>query len=226
MPGMALGKEVDMGTEPETPREFSQAAKASVEGGITAEHKRLVLSAIRLYGPLNTDEIEEKTGIVHQSASPVVLALRREGRLVQTGKRPTRSDRMAAVWGIAEPGQAGTQAPAPASVSVAPAASGGTSEGMFETIEEPNKPALRASDYVCGRVLTVKGKRVPCLTRLTHIDETLFEERYVRGYCPSCKQRVDGSLSREKASPVGWGSRGRPASQTTKPKAYRKRKKA
>ena len=207
----------------QSPREFSKEAKASLSKEAKANLRATVLGAIRTYGPLNTDEIEERTGLRHQSASPEVLALRREGVLVQKGKRPTRSKRMAAVWGFADAGQASTQVPQPAPVSVAPSVPQDTPEGLFEVIEDPVAPALLPGNYACSKIETVNKAKVPCLRRLTHIYETRMDDRFVEGSCPA-HGRVFGSLVKDKQPPTGWGQTAAPAPKTTKPRAYRKRK--
>ena len=210
------------------PSEFSREAKASMAGDPSAQVRDRLIAAIRQRGPSTTDEIEALTGLKHQTASPCVLALRTEGVLVYRGTRLTRSKRWAAVWGLAEDGQAETQPQQPAAVSVDPVGSGSTQEGMFETVPEVVQPALRPSDYACGVVTnkTVNGikRSTTCLTPLDHVYEVLFDSRFVRGHCPACKKTVEGSLIRAKAYPIGYGTVGKVVPKTTKLRRVRKRK--
>jgi hypothetical protein len=60
----------------------------------------IVLGAIRKAGKrgLTTDEVETRTSLLHQTASPAVIKLRGYGMISQTGrKRPTRTGRRAEV---------------------------------------------------------------------------------------------------------------------------------
>jgi len=203
--------------------EFSREAHERSKGR-REQHEQQILDAIRRFGPLNTDEMEVRTGITHQSASPLVLDLRRRGVLEQAGKRKTRSDCWAAVWGFAN-GKGPQTQPLPAlPVYVASAGSGGTQEGLFEAVPEPVAPALRASDYACGHVTTSKGVSTPCDLTFTELRSTLFESRFVEGYCPK-HHWTEGSLIRPGEYPVGWGTSGTPAAKTSKPKPYRRRRK-
>lgn len=59
-----------------------------------------ILALIERRGPHNCDEFEAATGMKHQTASARFSELRRDGKLVVVGKRPTRSGRMAAVMDI------------------------------------------------------------------------------------------------------------------------------
>lgn len=114
-------------------------------------------------------------------------------------------------------------------VSVDPRGSGGTQEGLFETVEQPPVPALRAGDYACGKVTSSKPKgggdavKTPCLTPFTHIEAVLMDSRFVRGSCPFHGWQ-EGSLIKGKGLPVGYGSQTLVAPKTTKPRRYRKRK--
>lgn len=200
---------------------YSQAAARSMRGKPKEQQRQRILEAIRIYGPLNTDEIEVKTGIKHQSASPLVLELRKAGVLDQKGERPTRSDRMAAVWGLA--GQVGlSPLTVGATVSVDPAGPEGTVEGLFTAVPEPAKPALRASNYSCGHVTTSKGTSTPCNEVFTEIRQILFDSRFVEGWCPKHKWTA-GSLIRVGEYPTGWGKDGMPAVKV-KPNPYGKRR--
>jgi predicted transcriptional regulator len=49
-----------------------------------------------------TDELEQRLGLAHQTCSPRVTELARQGRIVVRGTRKTRSGRMAKVWVIAK----------------------------------------------------------------------------------------------------------------------------
>lgn len=50
---------------------------------------------------LTCDEIEERTGLRHQTASARVYELAKAGRIVPSGTRRTRSGRQANVWVVA-----------------------------------------------------------------------------------------------------------------------------
>jgi predicted Rossmann fold nucleotide-binding protein DprA/Smf involved in DNA uptake len=50
--------------------------------------------------PATCDEIEEQTGLAHQTASAAVNHLMKAGKIVATSKRPTRLGRMARVWAV------------------------------------------------------------------------------------------------------------------------------
>ena len=79
-------------------QETSLLAKDSIE-----PHKQrmeaLVLNAIVGYGALTCEEVEDRTGLSHQSASPRIRDLAKANKIVASGeRRKTRSGRAANVW--------------------------------------------------------------------------------------------------------------------------------
>ena len=74
------------------------------QGTICAE----VLDIIKA-SPRTCDEVEEFTGKSHQTISPAINALMRDGLIRAIGKRPTRSRRPANVWQAVLPREDGQQ---------------------------------------------------------------------------------------------------------------------
>lgn len=50
--------------------------------------------------PRTCEELEDATGLPHQTVSPAVNTLMRNGEIRTCGKRPTRSGRLARIWEI------------------------------------------------------------------------------------------------------------------------------
>ena len=79
----------------------SRAAYESVKPGLGPIDSRIV-ELVRYAGGATSDEIEEKTGLRHQTVSAQIRHLNERGVLVKSLlKRKTRSGRAAIVWMIA-----------------------------------------------------------------------------------------------------------------------------
>jgi predicted Rossmann fold nucleotide-binding protein DprA/Smf involved in DNA uptake len=76
--------------------ETSKAAAHAIRGDLNRLEQR-VLDAIRAR-PSTCDEVEQATGLSHQTCSARVNALHFNGRILPIGQRPTRSGRKAVIW--------------------------------------------------------------------------------------------------------------------------------
>lgn len=77
-------------------QETSREAYESVDTEAIGERIIRLLKQERL----TCDEIEERTGLLHQTASATLTALKNAGKIARTPeKRPTRTGRNAFVWG-------------------------------------------------------------------------------------------------------------------------------
>ncbi len=82
-------------------QETSLKAFGSVQGALPGMKHRIVQEVVAADG-LTCDEVEQRLGLKHQSASACIRALVKEGVLTKTpDRRPTRSDRDAIVWRVA-----------------------------------------------------------------------------------------------------------------------------
>lgn len=82
----------------------SETSKAAAEeiGQHLGRLEQLVLDAIVAHGPQTCDELEQRTGLSHQTTSARLRGLKLRDRIRATGeRRPTRTGRMADVWGLA-----------------------------------------------------------------------------------------------------------------------------
>lgn len=62
---------------------------------------------------MTSDEVEVKTGLPHQTCSARFTELKKAGRIVARGSRPTRSGRMAAVYFATTPSSVPAAIPQP-----------------------------------------------------------------------------------------------------------------
>jgi hypothetical protein len=87
-----------------TPRvpETSIAALESLDPEVKSRRERQILEYIEAAGGATGWEIATALSLLHQSTSPAITKLQRQGRIVDTGeRRPTGTGRMAIVWAIA-----------------------------------------------------------------------------------------------------------------------------
>ncbi len=78
----------------------SNAAAASIYNDASAIRMRVCL-AIKSLGGATCDQVEEYTGLKHQTASARVNELKERGDIVDSGeRRKTRSGRKAIVWKV------------------------------------------------------------------------------------------------------------------------------
>lgn len=83
----------------------SETSKSAAEeiGSHLGRLEQLVLDTITAHGPHTCDELEQRIGLSHQTTSARLRGLKLRDRIRATGeRRPTRSGRMADVWGLAD----------------------------------------------------------------------------------------------------------------------------
>jgi transcription initiation factor IIE alpha subunit len=80
----------------------SYAAARSVRHTVPAQ-RELVFGMLVARGPSTAEELEVGLGLAGNSIRPRLVELRRDGRVVDTGRRRrTQSRRYAVVWAVAE----------------------------------------------------------------------------------------------------------------------------
>ena len=80
----------------------SVAAARSLDGQLTHLQGKVLYAIQHAPCGMTCDEVELYTELRHQTASARVNELARQGRIVGTGTRPTRSGRKATVWVVVE----------------------------------------------------------------------------------------------------------------------------
>lgn len=101
-------KYAESGMQPRSTRlqrtrwDTQDAAWESARGSVK-NISRTILDHI-LKTPSTCDEVEVALGLTHQTASAAIHYLMRDGEIVATEKRPTRSGRSARVWKAKSPG--------------------------------------------------------------------------------------------------------------------------
>jgi predicted ArsR family transcriptional regulator len=79
----------------------SHDAAESAES-ISKRHKAIVYAALKMHGPLTSEEIAAKTRLEHAQTWRRVSDLRNDGEVIDSGeRRPNKSGRQAAVWKLA-----------------------------------------------------------------------------------------------------------------------------
>jgi hypothetical protein len=84
------------------PRDTTLAAAQSLDENKMSRRRHRILSYIKLRGGATCCEVERDLDLLHQTASSFIRRLFKAGQLKDTKmRRPTRTGRMAIVWGIA-----------------------------------------------------------------------------------------------------------------------------
>lgn len=78
----------------------SKAAAASIENS-AQRHKEIVLTTLKVIGPLSSEQIASVTGLEHAQTWRRVSDLKNAGLIIDSGeRRKNRSGRDAAVWRV------------------------------------------------------------------------------------------------------------------------------